>query len=304
MYMNEYEIEDAEQRYRTHPVLGPATRTLVNLVRWTNSNSDGWPYWRKPAQAAEKLMDLIQQGQRHEREAYQHPRTPDVTVAQYKAMLRPLKAFRTKQEKLAGPGLRPIFEIIEPGPGIGGEVWAAQIAYADACRVHEQAYLRERAADELRQRAAADLDYARYRQNWSDLAAQDPPNQDPHIARAVALGKPGTRLWVIPAYTHDGYQGLGQPAAALGVKYGLGGVSVVYKTADGEISSTGLMVLMTLASARERYWVTDAAGLNMVTGGSRDLDRMDAMAYERTIEDGELRVVLPGAAFISAGQES
>lgn len=300
MWMNEYEIEDAERRYRTHPVLGPASRTLANLVRWTNSNSDGWTYWQAPGKAAHLLMQLVQGNGLG---ATIRPGRPDATVERYKAALRPLKSFRTKRENQAGPGLRPIFEIIEPGPGVGGEVWAAEQAYADACRVHEQAYLRERAADELRQRAAADLDYARYRQNWHDLAEDEADTADPGTARAIALGKPGTRLWVIPAYTHEGYQGLGQPATALGVKYGMGGASVVYKTASGEISSTGLMVLMTLASARERYWVTDAAGTNLVTGGSRDPDRMDAMAYERTIEDGELRVVLPGTAFIPAGQE-
>ena len=54
MWMNEWEVDNAERRYSADPDLpnlGTAARTLSALVEWTNSNSDGWPYW-KPAQAA------------------------------------------------------------------------------------------------------------------------------------------------------------------------------------------------------------------------------------------------------------
>jgi hypothetical protein len=59
MFMNEHEIADAAERYRDHPILGPATRTLRNLAEWTNENSDGWPYWSKPIRAAARLQEMI-----------------------------------------------------------------------------------------------------------------------------------------------------------------------------------------------------------------------------------------------------
>ena len=87
--MNSWEIERAVSFYEAHPILGPAARTLQNLERWTNANSDGWPYWRKPANAAKRLMELLQKGDPWI--------TPPVTEAEYKAALRPIKAFRTRQ---------------------------------------------------------------------------------------------------------------------------------------------------------------------------------------------------------------
>jgi hypothetical protein len=55
LFMNEHEVREAAHRYRAHPTLGPATRTLAALVEWTNCNSDGWPYWPKPCRAARAL---------------------------------------------------------------------------------------------------------------------------------------------------------------------------------------------------------------------------------------------------------
>lgn len=91
--MNEYEIKECLARYQKHPILGPATRTLHNLMRWTNSHSDGWMYWTKPASAAAQLQDLIE-GNRLSR--YDSERE-DVTEAAYKKALVPIKAFRTRQ---------------------------------------------------------------------------------------------------------------------------------------------------------------------------------------------------------------
>lgn len=92
-FMNQYEVEDALRRHRDHPVLVPATQTLYNLMAWTNQNSDGWAYWPKPVRAADKLMTLIE-GDRMSR--FDDLR-PDVTVEAYKAALKPIKAFRTRQ---------------------------------------------------------------------------------------------------------------------------------------------------------------------------------------------------------------
>ena len=91
LYMNEYEIEDAVARYADDPVLGPAARTLRNLMEWTNRNSDGWPYWAKPSRAAKGLQALLSSQRRYGWE------TSQVTAAEYATALRPIKAFRTRQ---------------------------------------------------------------------------------------------------------------------------------------------------------------------------------------------------------------
>lgn len=102
MFMNEYEVDLARDMYYHHPILGPATKTLENLVYWTNTHSDGWPYWSKPCRASAKLQLLIQ------RESNWHLRADadaQVTEAEYKAALKPIKAFRTRQ--------KADFEIVE-----------------------------------------------------------------------------------------------------------------------------------------------------------------------------------------------
>lgn len=83
-FMNGWEIEEAAQAFQHHPVLGPATRTLVSLHDAANTNSDGWAYWPKPVRAAAKLMTLIQ-GDRE-----------DATPAALRAALVPIKSFRTR----------------------------------------------------------------------------------------------------------------------------------------------------------------------------------------------------------------
>lgn len=94
-FMNDYDIERAASRYDTHPILGPATWTLENLRTWTNSHSDGWAYWPKPARAAAKLMELIERdGTNKYHLDYERE---DATLAEYKKALAPIKAFRTRQ---------------------------------------------------------------------------------------------------------------------------------------------------------------------------------------------------------------
>ena len=83
-FMNEFEIEDAARQHLDDPILGPASWTLVNLVRATNANSDGWAYWPKPTRAAAKLMSL-----------FDHPE--NVTAKDVKAAYVPIKAFLTRQ---------------------------------------------------------------------------------------------------------------------------------------------------------------------------------------------------------------
>jgi hypothetical protein len=107
--MNEMDVEDAARQFRDDPLLGPATKTLASLVDGVNGCSDGWPYWRAPARYAARLEDLIAQGQKHERERYQRPRTEAPTADQLKAAYRQLRTFRTKhpqcQFRIYGTGL-------------------------------------------------------------------------------------------------------------------------------------------------------------------------------------------------------
>ncbi len=110
LYMNEYDINEARGRHAKHPILGPATQTLANLMDAADACSDGWAYWPMPARAARKLMELIQ-----------GPRVggPEIpTAADLKAAYAPLKAFRTKDAArvAARPGERGcVFEIVEVG---------------------------------------------------------------------------------------------------------------------------------------------------------------------------------------------
>jgi hypothetical protein len=92
-WMNEYEIDDAVDRFADHPVLGPATRTLSSLRDVVNANSDGWPYWKQPAHAASRLTELIE-GDRSFDARYGE--REEVTPEQLRAAYRPLKAFRTR----------------------------------------------------------------------------------------------------------------------------------------------------------------------------------------------------------------
>jgi len=96
MWMNEWEIDEAVDRYRDHPVLGPATRTLSNLRDATNRNSDGWPYWQKPSRAAKRLMELIQGYGLDPRNVRFDRERADATVAKLRVAYSPIKAFRTR----------------------------------------------------------------------------------------------------------------------------------------------------------------------------------------------------------------
>jgi hypothetical protein len=93
--MNEYEISDRLTQYQGHPILGPATRTLHNLLRWTQGHSDGWAYWPKPSHAARQLIQLIEGEGKHR--YWLDDDREDVTEGAYKKALVPIKAFRTRQ---------------------------------------------------------------------------------------------------------------------------------------------------------------------------------------------------------------
>lgn len=106
-WMNEYEIEDAQNWFvhKDTPNLQKGALILARLVGWTNSFSDGWPYWQKPAKAADKLMTLVLEARDGQRRGIHD----DVTEAQLRAALSPIKAMLTR-EKIEDGVKTAIFE--------------------------------------------------------------------------------------------------------------------------------------------------------------------------------------------------
>lgn len=104
-FMNEWDIEREGSRRQDHPILGPAIRTLSNLMEWTNGNSDGWGTWAIPSVAAESLVQMIQRDgtSRYFGDMVRE----DATIEEYRTALRPIKKFRKK--------FNADFEIVEVG---------------------------------------------------------------------------------------------------------------------------------------------------------------------------------------------
>lgn len=93
MFLNEDEIEDSLRltAQQELPNLRTGAVVLSRLKNWTNRNSDGWAYWHKPSAAAGKLQTLISQAQLYRGDA------TDITEAELKKALTPIKAFLTRQ---------------------------------------------------------------------------------------------------------------------------------------------------------------------------------------------------------------
>jgi hypothetical protein len=102
LFMNAYEVDEASYQFRTHPVLGPATRFLRDFRDEVNSHSDGWAYWNPPLRAAKKLMELIQAGQANERNRYTNAPQVEITEAAFRKALAPIRAFYTRRGTKAG----------------------------------------------------------------------------------------------------------------------------------------------------------------------------------------------------------
>jgi len=60
MWMNQGEIEWAAKQSHTCPNVRKGVHLLLRLMQAVNNQSDGWPYWKAPSQAAAKLMGLLQ----------------------------------------------------------------------------------------------------------------------------------------------------------------------------------------------------------------------------------------------------
>lgn len=98
-WMNEHEIEESVRRFSDCwpevPNLVKGAEALEALKNWTNRNSDGWPYWVKPQNAAKRLTTLL--GARMT-SYWRGEEIEDCTEAELAAALRPIKAFLTRQK--------------------------------------------------------------------------------------------------------------------------------------------------------------------------------------------------------------
>ena len=105
LFMNEFDIEEAQARWATHPTLGPATRFLARFAAEVNAHSDGWPYWSLPVKSAAKLMTVIQDANTRWRDG----RSVETSAEDVRQALVPIKAFMTRRGTAAGmrlPDLR------------------------------------------------------------------------------------------------------------------------------------------------------------------------------------------------------
>lgn len=95
MFMNDFDIEQARRigaRQGWHNMVRAAD-TLDNLRQWADENSDGWAYWPKPSKAAATLARTIYA---HEQD-FRRGAGEDLTDAELRAGLKPIKAFLTRQ---------------------------------------------------------------------------------------------------------------------------------------------------------------------------------------------------------------
>ncbi len=95
MFFNEFEIDDAIAcaNREQHEVAGQAALILRNLKEWTNSHSDGWPYWSAPSRAAAQLQEQLYL---RYHAAYDRRIESDMSPSQLAGVLRPIKSMLTK----------------------------------------------------------------------------------------------------------------------------------------------------------------------------------------------------------------
>lgn len=116
-FMNDYDLYFARQRFTASSTPNRLGLTIMveRLAEWADENSDGWPYWSKPAQAAQRAIALIES--RTSRENDEQERV-DATDAEVAAAVRPVKAFLTRQKvsadrkELILRSTSPMFEVI------------------------------------------------------------------------------------------------------------------------------------------------------------------------------------------------
>jgi hypothetical protein len=96
-YMNDYDIEFARRRFAraTCPNRLALAMVVEHLAEWTNTVSDGWAYWTKPRQAADKAMALIESTTNAANDKQERN---DITDEEMLAAVRPIKALLTREK--------------------------------------------------------------------------------------------------------------------------------------------------------------------------------------------------------------
>ena len=94
-YMNEYDFHMARRMFvgRDTPYRSALVSTVEELKDWVDTYSDGWAYWRKPLQAAQRAISHIEPSTYEEdnRRARE-----DISLEEFKASIRPIKSFLTR----------------------------------------------------------------------------------------------------------------------------------------------------------------------------------------------------------------
>lgn len=102
IFLNEYDLQTLDNLFgenASNPNNARAVRTIVNLARWTDDNSDGWAYWAKPRNASAKLAQRLYDLQM---EYLKGDDVADITDAELAKLLSPIKAFLTRQNVAHG----------------------------------------------------------------------------------------------------------------------------------------------------------------------------------------------------------
>lgn len=95
MWMNQSEIEWAASQRHECPNVRKGVHLLLRLMEAVNQQSDGWPYWKAPAQAAEKLMTLLQSVGN-----LQYGTHGTITAADLRKAITPIRSMVTRQKTI------------------------------------------------------------------------------------------------------------------------------------------------------------------------------------------------------------
>jgi hypothetical protein len=99
LFASEWDIHGWQQAFNAatgYPNLGRLADNLDALREWTNDNSDGWAYWVKPRRAAQRIIATLHTTASDLRD-YRSGDVVDLTEADVKRLLAPVKAFLTRQ---------------------------------------------------------------------------------------------------------------------------------------------------------------------------------------------------------------
>ena len=95
-HMNDCDIHMAQRRFRRGgtPYRAALVFTVTELRNWADNNSDGWAYWCKPVQAAQRAISHIASTTNEENDRRARE---DISPEEFKAAIRPIKSFLTRQ---------------------------------------------------------------------------------------------------------------------------------------------------------------------------------------------------------------